>query len=333
MASCIYSIKNTKTGKLYLGRTVNSKARFSSHLCAMRRGSHANICLQNSFNLHGESAFVFDVMWEESPDNLEELEGFILDELFTSGKLYNISKSAKGGDGRASDKDVRAKAVATRAANGHKPFSDETRQMQRDGAKARVFEALDWAVANSETRDAALKMFSCSWGGLKKYQPEWEAINGTLMLPKRASGDKSGMFKHGLSKEIRRKRTPEEIIERRRKQSDQMSGENNPMHGRKHTDAARKIQSESAKKNAELRRESGYIVSEETGRKISNALKDRPKSLDHRRNMAASRLGKRYSTPAGIFATSRECEEATGVKAATIMWRCKNNYQQQWTYA
>ena len=67
--------------------------------------------------------------------------------------------------------------------------------------------------------------------------------------------------------------------------------------------------------------------------KIGSALRGKPKSRDHSKALAAARLGKRYSTPVGVFDTSRECEEATGVKAATVMWRCKNNYQGQWAYA
>lgn len=155
----------------------------------------------------------------------------------------------------ASKPDVRARAVATRKANGHKPFSDESRQKKKDDAKARVFSALDWAVTNGETRGRALSEFNCSWGSLKLYQPEWELINGALSLPKRVSGEKSGTFKHGLSSEIRRKRTPDELAELRKAQSEAMSGENNPMFGRKHTDAARLLQSQAALKQAEVRKE------------------------------------------------------------------------------
>lgn len=150
----------------------------------------------------------------------------------------------------AAKPEVRQKAVETRRKNGHKPFRDEVRQRQKDEAKARVFAALDWAVANNGTRDAALKMFSCSWDGLKKYQPEWEAINGPLTIPKRASGERNGSFKHGLSKERRRKKTSDEIAEVNRRRSLRMSGDNNPMFGRKHTEAAREIQSAAAKRQA-----------------------------------------------------------------------------------
>lgn len=67
--------------------------------------------------------------------------------------------------------------------------------------------------------------------------------------------------------------------------------------------------------------------------KIANSLRGKPKSKSHIEALVKSRLGKKYLTPAGIFVTSAECEKITGVKRATIMWRCKNNYQGQWSYA
>ena len=88
----------------------------------------------------------------------------------------------------AADPEVRARAVATRSANGYKPFSDEVRQKQKDEARVRVFAGLSWATENQKTRSQAIEKFTFSWGGLKKYQPEWEALNGPLNLPKRAAG-------------------------------------------------------------------------------------------------------------------------------------------------
>jgi hypothetical protein len=67
--------------------------------------------------------------------------------------------------------------------------------------------------------------------------------------------------------------------------------------------------------------------------KISASLKGRAKSKEHSKALALAMLGKQYSTPAGVFQTSAECEHATGVKRATVMWRCKNNYQGNWSYA
>lgn len=286
----IYHIRNVVTGMRYFGRTVDWSKRKSQHLRELQRNSHVNSKLQHAWNKYGAEKFEFSLVWPAPPENHVELESMILEEAFDLGVLYNLHKSADGGmkgmrhseeskrraiesrrnSGawaahqrwmqsveaistrcrKAAQPEVRARAVATRSANGHKPFSDEVRQRQKDEARARVFAALDWAVANNGTRDAALKMFSCSWGGLKKYQPEWEAINGPLSLPKRASGERNGLFKHGRSKEQKRKKTPDELKEINRKRSEQMSGRNNPMFGRKHTDEAKAIQSAAAKRQA-----------------------------------------------------------------------------------
>lgn len=97
---------------------------------------------------------------------------------------------------RAADPEVRAKAVATRRKNHGSDFFAKPRERQIEEARKRLFAALDWAVNNSKTRDMALTKFNCSWGSLKKFQPEWEAINGKLTLPKRAAGDKWHNRKH-----------------------------------------------------------------------------------------------------------------------------------------
>lgn len=67
--------------------------------------------------------------------------------------------------------------------------------------------------------------------------------------------------------------------------------------------------------------------------KIGNSLRGKSKTLEHSKALAFAMLGKQYSTPVGVFQTSAECEQATGVKRATVMWRCKNNYQGHWSYA
>ena len=66
--------------------------------------------------------------------------------------------------------------------------------------------------------------------------------------------------------------------------------------------------------------------------KIGIALRGNEKSSRHAKALAFSKLGKQYVTPVGIFQTSLECEAATGVKRATVMWRCKNDYHNEWSY-
>jgi group I intron endonuclease len=245
MNSGIYQIKNLSTGMSYIGRTIDWPARKRRHLSDLRAGRHKNPRLQHSWSSRSEQEFEFKLVWPEVVERLEELESFVLEECFDTGRLYNAHKNSVGGFlgqkhsdetkrkwaearrgttmsdiakqrqaetrsksvaweahktnmqspeaianrcAKASTPEIRAKAVATRKANGFKPFSDETRQRQKDLSKERVFKGLDWAVANNKTRSQAMEEFKFSWDGLKKYQPEWESINGLLNLPKRASG-------------------------------------------------------------------------------------------------------------------------------------------------
>lgn len=229
----------------YFGRTVDWAARKRRHLSDLRSNLHKNPRLQNSWNARQEQDFEFKLVWQECPENLDELESFVLDFCFDTGRLYNAHKNSVGGFlgqkhseetkrkwseakrgtkmsevakarqkesrknseawskhmekckskeniqsfvERAKQPEARKKAIATRYANGHFPKWDEARKQQIEKAKQNLFAALDWAVANNKTRDAALNKFGSSWGSLKKFQPEWEAVNGSLKIPKRASG-------------------------------------------------------------------------------------------------------------------------------------------------
>lgn len=245
MNSGIYQIKNLSTGMSYIGRTVDWNARKRRHLSDLRAGRHKNPRLQHSWSSRSEQEFEFNLVWPEVADRLEELESFVLEECFDTGRLYNAHKNSVGGflgqkhseetkrkwsearRGRtmsdsakkrqakaretsaawkdhqewmqspeaielrctkAAMPEVRARALATRKANGHKPKWEESRQAQIEKARQNLFAALDWAVANGATRNQALVKFGSSWGSLKKFQPEWEVIHGPLDIPKRASG-------------------------------------------------------------------------------------------------------------------------------------------------
>lgn len=232
----------------YIGRTIDWPARKRRHLSDLRAGRHKNPRLQHSWSSRSEQEFEFKLVWPEVVDRLEELESFVLEECFDTGRLYNAHKNSVGGFlgqkhseetkrkwaearrgkkaseqakarikeslanselakkhrawmqspeaianrcAKAAKPEVRAKAVASRVANGFDliPKSwEHSRQQQIEAARQNLFKALDWAVANNATRDQAIQKFGSSWGSLKKFQSEWEAINGLLNLPKRASG-------------------------------------------------------------------------------------------------------------------------------------------------
>lgn len=58
----VYTITNIETGKVYVGSSVNPRRRFYLHRRDLLAGGHHSPKLQNSWNKHGEGAFVFDVV-------------------------------------------------------------------------------------------------------------------------------------------------------------------------------------------------------------------------------------------------------------------------------
>ena len=58
----IYTIKNHKNGKIYVGQSICITQRLYRHRLSLKKGTHYNTHLQNSYNRHGHSAFTFQVI-------------------------------------------------------------------------------------------------------------------------------------------------------------------------------------------------------------------------------------------------------------------------------
>jgi group I intron endonuclease len=97
MKSGIYHIKNTVSNGIYFGRSVDVADRLSHHKHQLKRNVHVNKRLQHSWNKHGEQSFEFKMIWEETADKLEELEGFILETVWGNERLFNHHKLSAGG--------------------------------------------------------------------------------------------------------------------------------------------------------------------------------------------------------------------------------------------
>lgn len=95
----IYRIQNNINGKVYIGQSVDIKKRWKSHKLNLRRGTHANVYLQDEWNTFGESAFSFDVLAKCRSIKLNELERFYINQYDSTNRDrgYNIS----AGCGRA----------------------------------------------------------------------------------------------------------------------------------------------------------------------------------------------------------------------------------------
>lgn len=92
----IYKITNLVNNKVYIGQTIKTfKRRVGQHLSGLRKGTHRNPYLQQSFKKHGESAFSFEILEQfdsEMNFDLDNLERYWIKfyDSMTREKGYNI---------------------------------------------------------------------------------------------------------------------------------------------------------------------------------------------------------------------------------------------------
>lgn len=100
MIGYIYKIINKINGRFYIGSTINFNKRKERHLYELNNNKHHNIFLQRAFKKYGIDCFDFFVKEKEVNDikELQTLEERYINFCWKSGKLYNVSKKARGGD-------------------------------------------------------------------------------------------------------------------------------------------------------------------------------------------------------------------------------------------
>lgn len=92
--SFIYSIRNRKTGKIYIGSTHRAlKVRWLEHKKRLRNNEHKNLALQVDYNATGLGNFIFSLVERTSPEKMEAREQYWRDhfadvEKFPAG-VYN----------------------------------------------------------------------------------------------------------------------------------------------------------------------------------------------------------------------------------------------------
>lgn len=83
MRECgIYKIENTINKKVYIGQSKNIPLRFSNHKYELNHGKHSNKHLQRAWNKYGKENFVFEILCECNPNEVNEKEIYFI-------KLYN----------------------------------------------------------------------------------------------------------------------------------------------------------------------------------------------------------------------------------------------------
>lgn len=98
MTCGIYKIINTETGKFYIGSAQNIEKRWKRHINDLSKNKHHNIYLQRAWDKYGKSIFKLEIINTCYKKTLMKREQKLLDKLFDSELLYNISPTASGGD-------------------------------------------------------------------------------------------------------------------------------------------------------------------------------------------------------------------------------------------
>lgn len=123
----IYKIVCLVSGKEYYGSTIDWRTRKYNHLRNLRRGTHINPHLQNSFTKHGEAAFRFMFIKSIKVEQLLDAEQECFDSLECA---FNVSRNATSPRlGMTNSAEMRRKSSAS--LTGH-VVTAETRQKLRE---------------------------------------------------------------------------------------------------------------------------------------------------------------------------------------------------------
>ena len=93
----IYSIRNLKNDKIYIGLTKNCKQREYLHFNQLKRGVHDNPKLQEDFDIFGDSIFMFSVLEECDISIGKEREDYWIEYFggIESDGVYNCQDNKK----------------------------------------------------------------------------------------------------------------------------------------------------------------------------------------------------------------------------------------------
>ncbi|QDR82304.1 GIY-YIG nuclease family protein [Sporomusa termitida] len=68
----VYQIKNTVTGKLFIGSSLDLPGKLNSNRFQLSMKSHHNKELQADWNLYGSDAFTFEVLENINPEKIAQ---------------------------------------------------------------------------------------------------------------------------------------------------------------------------------------------------------------------------------------------------------------------
>jgi group I intron endonuclease len=148
----IYQIKNTVTGKVYIGSAVDIDTRWYIHKRDLKNNKHHSYKLQNSINKYGIENFMFEIIEECDKKILIEREQYWIDATKSFEVGYNVAPTAGNCLGRKHSEETK-----NRMSNYWKEYhkthdnfnkgkkqetSQETRKKLSEAFKGRTYEEI-----------------------------------------------------------------------------------------------------------------------------------------------------------------------------------------------
>ena len=124
----VYAIRNTVSGRVYVGSSDNIKGRWHGHRYHLRHRKHHASKLQRSWTKHGPQAFTFEILeLVNDSDQLFVREQHWIDLLDAASttKGFNSHPRAGGPRGYKASPETRAKISAVRKGKKFGPLTDE----------------------------------------------------------------------------------------------------------------------------------------------------------------------------------------------------------------
>jgi len=118
----IYQIRNIVNGRVYVGSAINIDRRWREHRIMLKRNLHSSIRLQHSWNKHGTTAFIFELLeYVEDRAILVVREQFWMDRLSAAHRErgLNMRPSAKNQLGFKHSPETRARMALAHKGNKH----------------------------------------------------------------------------------------------------------------------------------------------------------------------------------------------------------------------
>jgi len=157
--SGIYTITNTKNGKIYVGKSRRLYSRKYQHFTALKKNKHSNSYLQSAVNKYGIDSFVFAIMEYCVEENLGQREyfwikrynsddrefGYNLDKVDENGKQIRTQESIDKMIATIRNKPKAEKCIRSGKNN---PKSKKIYQYSLDGEFLNEFESCHLAAEN-----------------------------------------------------------------------------------------------------------------------------------------------------------------------------------------